>query len=161
MFRPDPDAEGGLIMKSILGNEIVKTALKWRSYISFITIALIIPLIDIWIVPFEKGGWARGITRGLASDFLIVGNIKNGYFITYFILNALWIHVPFLITLGAGDQLAGEATGGTFRLLLTRPVSRSYILFAKVRDHTCLCRCAGCVHGGPFAGPGDGVVRHG
>ncbi len=117
-------------MKSILGNEIVKTALKWRSYISFLTIAIIIPLIDVGLL-FEKGGWARGMTRGLASDFLIVGNIKNGFFITYFILNALWIHVPFLITLGAGDQLAGEATGGTFRLLLTRPVSRSYILFAK------------------------------
>ena len=71
------------------------------------------------------------MTRGLATDFLVVGNIKNGYFITYFIMNALWIHIPFLITLGAGDQLAGEATGGTFRLLLTRPVSRSYILFAK------------------------------
>ena len=46
-------------------------------------------------------------------------------------MNALWIHIPFLITLGAGDQLAGEATGGTFRLLLTRPVSRSYVLFVK------------------------------
>jgi ABC-2 type transport system permease protein len=117
-------------MKSILGNELLKTSFKWRSYISFLTIAIIIPLIDIGLL-FEEGGWARSMTRGLASDFLVVGNIKNGYFITYFIMNALWIHVPFLITLGAGDQLAGEATGGTFRLLLTRPVSRSYILFAK------------------------------
>jgi ABC-2 type transport system permease protein len=47
------------------------------------------------------------------------------------IMNALWIHVPFLVTLGAGDQLAGEATAGTFRLLLTRPASRSRILLAK------------------------------
>ena len=117
-------------MKSILGNELLKTSFKWRSYISFLTIAIIIPLIDIGLL-FEEGGWARSMTRGLSSDFLVVGNIKNGYFITYFIMNALWIHVPFLITLGAGDQLAGEATGGTFRLLLTRPVSRSYILFAK------------------------------
>jgi ABC-2 type transport system permease protein len=117
-------------MKSILGNELLKTSFKWRSYISFLTIAIIIPLIDIGLL-FEEGGWARGMTRGLASDFLVVGNIKNGYFITYFIMNALWIHIPFLITLGAGDQIAGEATGGTLRLLLTRPVSRSYILFAK------------------------------
>lgn len=117
-------------MKSILGNEILKTSLKWRSSISFLTVAVIVPLIDIGLL-FEEGGWARSMTRGLASDFLIAGNIKNGYFITYFIMNALWIHIPFLITLGAGDQLAGEATGGTFRLLLTRPVSRSYLLFAK------------------------------
>ena len=117
-------------MKSILGNEILKTSLKWRSYISFITIAAIIPLVDIGLY-LERGGWAQSITRGLAQDFLVMGNIKNGYFITYFIMNALWIHIPFLITLGAGDQLAGEATGGTFRILLTRPASRSRILLMK------------------------------
>jgi ABC-2 type transport system permease protein len=117
-------------MKTILGSEILKTSLKWRSYISFITIAVIIPLVDIGLL-LEEGGWARSVTRGLSQDFLIMGNIKNGYFITYFILNALWIHIPFLITLGAGDQLAGEATGGTFRILLTRPASRSTILFTK------------------------------
>jgi ABC-2 type transport system permease protein len=117
-------------MKTILGNEILKTSLKWRSYISFITIAAIIPLLDLGLY-LEQGGWARSITRGLSQDFLVMGNIKNGYFITYFIMNALWIHIPFLITLGAGDQLAGEATGGTFRILLTRPASRSRILFTK------------------------------
>jgi len=45
-------------MRSILGNEVVKTSLKWRSYISFLTIAIIIPLVDIGLL-FEKGGWAR------------------------------------------------------------------------------------------------------
>ncbi len=117
-------------MRTILGNEILKTSLKWRSYISFITIAVIIPLVDLGLF-LERGGWARSITRGLSQDFLVMGNIKNAYFVTYFLMNALWIHIPFLITLGAGDQLAGEATGGTFRILLTRPASRSYILFTK------------------------------
>jgi ABC-2 type transport system permease protein len=60
-----------------------------------------------------------------------VGNIVNGYFVTYFVMNALWIHIPFLLTLGAGDQLAGEAAAGTFRILLTRPASRSRILTIK------------------------------
>jgi ABC-2 type transport system permease protein len=46
-------------------------------------------------------------------------------------MNGLWVHIPFLISLVAGDQLAGEATGGTFRLLLIRPVSRTRILLAK------------------------------
>jgi ABC-2 type transport system permease protein len=36
-----------------------------------------------------------------------------------------------LISLVAGDQLSGEATGGTFRLILIRPVSRTTILNAK------------------------------
>ena len=117
-------------MKTVLGNEILKMSLKWRSYISFITIGVIIPLLDIALL-LESGGWTRSITRGLAQDFVVMGNIKNGYFITYFIMNALWIHIPFLITIGAGDQLAGEATGGTFRILLTRPASRTRILLIK------------------------------
>ncbi len=117
-------------MKSILGNEILKTSLKWRSYISFLTIAVIVPLVEIALV-LESGGWVRSVTRGLAADFLVIGNIKNGYFVTQFIMMSLWIHIPFLITLGAGDQLAGEATGGTFRILLTRPASRTRVLVAK------------------------------
>lgn len=117
-------------MKSLLGNEILKTSFKWRSSISFLTIAVIVPLVEIALV-LEGGGWVRSVTRGLASDFLVIGNIKNGYFVTQFIMMSLWIHVPFLITLGAGDQLAGEATGGTFRILLTRPASRTRILVAK------------------------------
>jgi ABC-2 type transport system permease protein len=47
------------------------------------------------------------------------------------IMNSLWIHVPFLISLVAGDQLAGEATSGTFRLILIRPVSRVRVLNIK------------------------------
>jgi ABC-2 type transport system permease protein len=117
-------------MKTVLGNEILKMSLKWRSYISFITVGVIIPLLDIALL-LESGGWTRSVTRGLAQDFVVMGNIKNGYFITYFIMNALWIHIPFLITIGAGDQLAGEATGGTFRILLTRPASRTRILLIK------------------------------
>jgi ABC-2 type transport system permease protein len=117
-------------VKTVLGNEILKMSLKWRSYISFITVGIIIPLVDIGLL-LESGGCTRSVTRGLAQDFLVMGNIKNGYFITYFILNALWIHIPFLITIGAGDQLAGEATGGTFRILLTRPASRTRILLIK------------------------------
>jgi ABC-2 type transport system permease protein len=115
---------------SILGNEIMKTALKWRSYISFIAVGIIIPLVEI-ALKLEGGGMGRTVTRGLSQDFFFVGNILNGYFVTQFIMNSLWIHIPFLVVLGAGDQLAGEATGGTFRLLLTRPASRTSILFAK------------------------------
>jgi ABC-2 type transport system permease protein len=117
-------------MKSILGNEILKTSLKWRSYISFVAIAVVVPLVEI-AVKLEGGGWERSITRGFAQDFVVLGHIVNGYFLTQVIMNALWIHVPFLVTLGAGDQLAGEASAGTFRLLLTRPASRSRILLTK------------------------------
>lgn len=117
-------------MFPIVRNEILKTFLKWRSYIGFIAIAVFVPLVEIGL-KLEGGSMVKMMTRGLARDFMLLGNLFNGYFVTYFIMNSLWVHVPFLITLVAGDQLAGEATAGTFRLILTRPPSRSRILLAK------------------------------
>jgi ABC-2 type transport system permease protein len=117
-------------MGRVLWHELVKTFLKWRSYITFIVIAVVVPLVDI-ALKLQGNNLATGMTRGLARDFLLVGNIMNGYFVTQFLMASLWVHIPFLITLAAGDQLAGEATAGTFRLLLTRPVSRTRILFIK------------------------------
>ena len=117
-------------MNSIFGNEIVKTYLKWRTYIGFIAIAVLVPVIQL-AFRWEGGTGFRSLTRGFEQDFFLVGNLFNGYFVTQIIMNSLWVHIPFLISLVAGDQLAGEATAGTFRLLLIRPASRSAILMAK------------------------------
>ena len=118
------------MMRVIIGNEILKTFRKWRTYIGFIAVGVVVPLVEFGLKA-EGGSLVRNMTRGLGEDFLIVGNLFNAYFITYFIMNSLWVHVPFLISLVAGDQLAGEATGGTFRLMLIHPPSRSRILAAK------------------------------
>ncbi|HXG01091.1 MAG TPA: ABC transporter permease subunit [Bacteroidota bacterium] len=114
----------------LLRYEILKTYSKWRTYIGFLAILVLIPVVEIGL-KLEGGGILRRMTRELSQDFLLVGNLFNAYFVTLFIMNSLWVHVPFLITLVAGDQLAGEATAGTFRLMLIRPVSRSRILFVK------------------------------
>lgn len=117
-------------MNSIIGNELMKTFTRWRSYIGFIAVGAVVPLVEI-ALKLEGGSMIKMMTRELAADFLFIGNLFNAYFVTYFIMNSLWLHIPFLISLAAGDMLAGEATGGTFRLLLTRPPSRTRILFAK------------------------------
>jgi ABC-2 type transport system permease protein len=117
-------------MSAVLGNEIFKTFARRRSYISFLAIAVIIPLVQV-ALKLQGDAVLSSLARGLGSDFLFRGNILNGYFVSYFVMNSLWIHIPFLITLGIGDQLAGEATAGTFRLMLIRPVSRARILFLK------------------------------
>ena len=117
-------------MLSILKYELLKTFFKWRTYIGFIAILAIVPLVEI-ALKLEGGSMIKGMTRSLESDFFFVGNLFNGYFITQLIMNSLWVHIPFLISLVAGDQLAGEATGGTFRLILIRPASRTRILVAK------------------------------
>ncbi|MGA9121068.1 MAG: ABC transporter permease subunit [Bacteroidota bacterium] len=114
----------------MLKNEILKTFFKWRTYIGFIAIGVVVPLVEYGF-KLEGGTMVKNMTRGLSQDFLFLGNLFNGYFVTYFIMNSMWIHIPFLITLVAGDILAGEATAGTFRILLTRPPSRSRIFLVK------------------------------
>lgn len=69
--------------------------------------------------------------RSFEKDFLIFGNVLNGWFVTAFIMNSLHFHIPFLITLVAGDIVSSEATSGTVRFLLMRPPSRSRIITAK------------------------------
>jgi ABC-2 type transport system permease protein len=70
-------------------------------------------------------------TQGLQQQFSFTGTFLNGYLIAFVVLQSLLVHVPLLVTLVAGDMLAGEATGGTYRLLFTRPVSRHTVVLAK------------------------------
>lgn len=110
--------------------ELLKIFRKWRTYIGFIAIGILVPLLHLAIY-LEGQKSLDFITRGLRDSFILVGNLLNGYWISYIILNALIIHIPFLITLVAGDLLAGEATAGTYRILITRPVSRMQIVTSK------------------------------
>jgi ABC-2 type transport system permease protein len=117
-------------MFNLIYYELFKTYAKWRTYIGFLVIAVIIPLV-MWGMKVEGGRFIQYQMRTLQNDFFITGNLFNGWIIAQLIMNSLWVHVPFLISLVAGDQLAGEATAGTFRLILIRPVSRTRILNSK------------------------------
>ncbi|MBU1298545.1 MAG: ABC transporter permease [Bacteroidetes bacterium] len=117
-------------MFRILALESYKIFKKWRTYIGFITLAVVIPLI-ILAFKLEGGNFVNNATRNLQRDFIFVGNLLNAWFIAHLIMNSLFVHIPFLITLVAGDMLAGEATAGTYRILLTRPISRTKILIIK------------------------------
>jgi ABC-2 type transport system permease protein len=110
--------------------ELVKTFLKKRTYLGFLIILLIVPLIEV-AMKIEGEGMVRMWTRGLQQDFFFVGNLFNGWIVAYALMNSLWIHIPILISFVAGDMLAGEATSGTYRLILTRPVSRTGIFLSK------------------------------
>ncbi len=112
-------------------NELIKVFSRWRTYIGFGAIAVVVPLV-MW--GFSLGGSVlqREMLQELGDEFIITGNLANGMWASYLLMNALFIHVPFLIILVAGDVVAGEGTAGTFRIYLTRPVSRSRILTAKL-----------------------------
>ena len=106
--------------------ELVKTFLKKRTYIGFALVAVIVPLVEV-AMKLEGGRFLQHSLRSLQQDFFFVGNLFNGWFVAHNMMNSLWVHVPLLITFVAGDQLAGEATAGTYRLILVRPVSRTRI----------------------------------
>jgi len=117
-------------MLTLVRIELYKIFKKWRTYIGFIVIAVLVPVIQFAML--AEGERALDfMTRYLQQSFVFVGNLLNGYLISYIILNSLVIHIPFLIALVAGDLLAGEATAGTYRLLITRPISRFKILSSK------------------------------
>ena len=117
-------------MIRLIYHECVKTFLKKRTYLGFVILLVVIPLIEI-AMKLEGGRAVSGTLRSLQQDFFFVGNLFNGWIVSHWIMNSLWVHIPILITFVAGDQLAGEATSGTYRLILIRPVSRSMIFLSK------------------------------
>ncbi len=117
-------------MITLVKIELYKIFKKWRTYIGFIAIGVLVPIIHIAML-FEGKHTIDFMTRDIQQSFVFVGNLLNGYFLSYIILASLAIHIPFLIALVAGDLLAGEATAGTYRLLLTRPISRTQIVTSK------------------------------
>ncbi|MEO6069268.1 MAG: ABC transporter permease subunit [Chitinophagaceae bacterium] len=110
--------------------ELFKIFKKPRTYIAFAAIAAIIFLIQLALYADGKT-YLSFVLQSLESTFTINGTILNGYFICYFILQTLLVHVPLLIALVAGDIVAGEANMGTLRLLLTKPVSRTQLMLSK------------------------------
>ena len=146
--------------------ETFKTFSRWRTYISFTVIALIVIITEV-VMKLSADEIVYRMLRPFQKDFLISGNILNAWFVTAFIMNSLHIHIPFLITLVAGDMVSSEATSGTIRFLLIRPPSRGRIITAKYL--TALFYTAGlviffalvCVSLGlPLFGSGDLIIHH-
>lgn len=146
--------------------ETYKTFSRWRTYISFSAIAIVIIVSEV-VMKLSADEILFRMMKIFQKDFLISGNVLNGWFITGFIMNSLHIHIPFLITLVAGDMVSGEATSGTVRLLLIRPPSRSRIITAKyltalfytaalVLFFSILCTLLGIA----LFGSGDLIVHH-
>jgi len=151
---------------NLLWLEIYKTFSRWRTYIGFGFIALIVLMTEV-VMKLSAGEILSRMMRSLQKDFLIYGNVLNGWFVTGFIMNSLHIHIPFLIALVAGDMVSGEATSGTVRFLLIRPPSRYRIIMAKYA--TAILYTAGLViflglmcivPGLALFGSGDLVIHH-
>jgi ABC-2 type transport system permease protein len=118
-------------------NELLKIAYKPRSYIGIAGITVIIAIV-LFAMKLEGKFYMSLITGQFEQSLTFEGNILNGNLIGFIILNMLIIHIPLLIAFVTGDLVSGEADMGTVRLLLTKPIGRTSILFSKFM--------AGCVY---------------
>lgn len=118
-------------MKELVYNELLVLTGRWRSYIGFIGISILMPLI-LWGFSTVTADFQQDYTRQLGDSFVVVGSVVNSFLATYIMMNALWIHIPFLVTLAAGDAVAADGASGIFRITLIRKVSRLKILIAKL-----------------------------
>ena len=111
-------------------NEFVKISAKPRSYIGIGAITLIIVII-LFAMKADGLSVISFVTAPFEQSLAFEGAILNGNLIAFIILQMLIIHVPLLIALVTGDLVSGEGAMGTIRLLLTKPISRTSILFSK------------------------------
>lgn len=118
------------VFLTLLRLELLKIFSKWRTYIGFIAVGVLVPLIHVAMY-IEGETYIEFVTKSLEKVFDFNGELLNGYVVARIILQTLYVNIPLLITLVAGDLLAGEATSGTYRLLLVRPASRLQIAAAK------------------------------
>lgn len=117
-------------MTNLILIEFTKLFRRGMTYIGFAAILLIVLVIQLGM--FVEGKKLLDfLIKSLSDVFMIEGNLINIYTVSYVILNSLWIHIPVLVAIVAGDLVSGEAGRGTFRLLITRPVSRTKLLTAK------------------------------
>jgi len=110
--------------------ELFKIFRKPRTYIAFAAIAAIIFLVQLAFY-IDGYKYMSIVMTSIESAFSVEGNLLNGYFIFFIILQTLLVHVPLLVSLVAGDMIAGEANMGTLRLLVTKPVSRTRLMVSK------------------------------
>ncbi|MFA7329545.1 MAG: hypothetical protein WC326_00590 [Candidatus Delongbacteria bacterium] len=117
-------------MLTLISAELGKTLRLWRTGIGYAALVVVIPLV-LWGLAAGGQQLSREFTRGLEEQFFVVGEVINGHTAAVMVMNFLWVHVPFLITLVAGDILSGEAVRGTWRVWLTRRPGRLRVVVAK------------------------------
>ena len=116
---------------TLLKIELFKISKRPRTYIAFGALAVLIFLIQLALK--ANGDEFVGLLLSAQEDTFEIPRqqMLNGYFVCFFILNMLLIHIPLLVALIAGDQISGEAGMGTLRFMIGKPISRTQIILAK------------------------------
>ena len=118
-------------MISLFHNELIKAFYKKRTYISFALITLLIPVI-VYAIDYGAISLQTKIYGQLQDSFIFIGSIVNGFLSAYLIIAILITHMPFLSTIIPSEIISGEYSKGTFRIYLTRPISRKSVFISKM-----------------------------
>ncbi len=118
------------MLKAGVINEIVKIAAKPRSYLGLAAITVLVSVV-LFALKADGHSFISFVTASFEQTLSFEGAILNGNLVAFIILQTLIIHIPLLVALVTGDLVSGEAAGGTIRLLLTRPISRTTVLLSK------------------------------
>jgi ABC-2 type transport system permease protein len=107
--------------------ELARALRRWRTYLFGVGLAGL-PILIVVSLALSSSAPQGGPD---SPPFLAL-ILSNGLFAP---LTALAVIQPFFLPLGAGllsgDSIAGEASAGTLRYLLTRPVSRPRLVLSK------------------------------
>ncbi|HBH05649.1 MAG TPA: hypothetical protein DDX92_03490 [Flavobacteriales bacterium] len=115
----------------LLRIELVKLLRRPRTYITFGVMFIIILLINLGIY-LEGETLLDFIFKPLSDQFVISGNLVNGYLLSHIILNTLWIHIPVLLSIVTANVISGEIESGVIRFYLTRPIPRWKYMINKL-----------------------------
>ncbi len=117
-------------MLQLVRLELWRIYRKPRSWIALVAIGVLVGVVHL--VFFLQGDSLTSLVlQGIEQVLQIEGRYVHGYLVAFTVQGLLLVHMPFLITLVAGDVLAGEAAAGTLRILFLQPIARWQFLLAK------------------------------
>lgn len=107
--------------------ELVKLARRPRTWLTLLLLNLLPTVVAVLLAVTDIGP-----RPGDGPAFLSAVLSNGALFAVAALAIVLPLFLPIAVATIAGDSIAGEASGGTLRYLLVRPVARSRLLVAKL-----------------------------
>jgi ABC-2 type transport system permease protein len=111
----------------VIGVELVKMLRRPRTWITILMLNALPTLVAVLLAVTDIGP-----QPGEGPAFLSAVLTDGTLFPLAALAIVLPLFMPVAVAVVAGDSIAGEATGGTLRYVLTRPVGRTRLLVAKL-----------------------------
>jgi len=112
-----------------LTNELWKLFGKRRTYICF---GAFVVVQNVMLLVFRSSHVRHEMEQRLAGNGYLAQDYISALTVAFFmLLPQVMLLMPLYVTLIGGDLVAKEAEDGTLRMILSRPISRFRLLFAK------------------------------